>query len=374
MLYEREGSTLKRVLTIIRNDERGQAMFIAALVIPIIFGLLGLAIDLGNFVLQREKFQNAVDITAIGAVQMTSINHGQVVSSAIEIGRNNGISTNALKINHPFEKDNNKVEIKASKIVRFFFLPIIGIHEKNFNVRAVAERKEKTIIETASKVFDYAVFSGSDSSTMTMRGNGSTVKGNVHSNANIRIMGNNHVINGNVTAVQGIQKFNTTINGSVNGSAPTVPMTQIDFSAYESIATKVFNTNQIFSGMEINGVWIVKGDCQIVGGKVTGKGILLVTGDLQIAGQGLEYNTGNDRLAIYVKGNIQITATGTNIKGVLYAPNGNIKIAGSGNNVFGALIANSIEWAGNEVMINPTYDLRTPASFTIIEEYTALVE
>jgi cytoskeletal protein CcmA (bactofilin family) len=356
------------------RNQNGQIVVLMALLIPVIFGFIALSIDLGYFVFQKDRMQHAVDLSALGAIQKTGINPVEVIATAIDLSEKNGIQKNELTINHPYAADINKLELIATRNVEFYFLPFIGIDSQVITVNAVAERKQKTIIQTTSTTFDYAVFSGSSSSTMTMRGNGTTVTGNIHSNDSIRIMGNDHVINGNVTAKNGVQSFNTTVKGLINQTAPIVPMVQVDFNAYQALATKTYPTNTIFSNMDISGVWMVNGNCQINGGLVTGKGILLVNGDLQISGNGLQYLTSDNQLAIYVKGNVQITATGTNIKGTLYAPNGNIRIAGSGNTFYGALIANSIEWAGADVTINGSYDLRTPSSFSILEDYTALIE
>jgi Flp pilus assembly protein TadG len=359
------------------KNQSGQALVIMAIMIPAILVIIGLAVDIGYVLNQKQKMQNAIDLSALAGSQMVNVNHGQVVSTAINISSKNGIPSNELTVTHPFSNDNSKVKLKATRNVNLFFMSIIGINSATISVEAVAQKKQRTIIQTTSKVFDYAVFSGSSSSkppVMTMRGNGSTVTGNVHSNEGITIMGNDHVIKGNVTAVMGIQKFNTTVNGTVNGSAASVPMIQIDYNAYASIAKKVYNTNQSFSDTDINGITVINGDCQISGQTVTGKGILLVNGNLKISGNGLKYLTSNDMLAIYVKGDVQITGTNTNIKGVLYAPNGNIKIAGSGNTFEGALIANTIEWSGNDITISGKYDLRTPSAFTITEDYSALIQ
>jgi Flp pilus assembly protein TadG len=356
------------------KNQKGQTIVLFTLLIPLFMGALGFGIDIGYIVVQKHKLQNTVDLVALGASQDVTINKGQVISTAIDIAKVNGVSASELKINFPYAGNNNKVEVEATRKVNLFFLPILGFSDKTITVRAVAEKKQKTIIATTSKVFEYAVFSGSANSTMTMRGNGSTITGHLHSNDSVRIMGNDHVIDGNVTAPNGVQKFNTNVKGSVNGSSPQVPMVQVDFNAYAAQARKTYNTSQHFQDTTIEGITVVNGDVQINGGAVKGKGILLVTGNLQISGQGLKYQSSDSMLAIYVKGNVQITATGTVIDGVLYAPNGNIKIAGSGNKFNGALIGNSVEWAGNDIAISGKYDLRTPSSFTILEDYNVLIE
>jgi cytoskeletal protein CcmA (bactofilin family) len=357
-----------------RKNKSGQVMIIMVLIIPVILVIFGLTLDIAYVVNQNQNMQNAIDLSALGASEMVNVNHDEVVNNAIKMASQNGLDPNDLIIIHPYLGDNSKVKLKVTSKIQLFFMSILGINSKIISVEAVAQKKAKIIIQPVLKVFDYAVFSGSNSSKITVSGSGSNITGNVHSNEGIKITGSKHVINGNVTAVSGIEKFSTTVNGIVDVSATSVPMIQIDYNAYSLVANKVYNSSQHFSNMDISGVWVVNGDCKINSGKVAGKGILLVNGNLDISGQGLKYQSDNDMLAIYVKGDVQITGSATYIQGIVYVPNGDIKIAGSAKNIEGALIANTIGWTGSNLTINSKCGPSIPSAFTVTEYYNAIIQ
>ena len=50
-----------------KNSERGQALIVIAIVLVVLAGIIGLAIDGGNVFLDRRKAQNAADAAALAA-------------------------------------------------------------------------------------------------------------------------------------------------------------------------------------------------------------------------------------------------------------------------------------------------------------------
>lgn len=356
------------------RNQKGNILVIWMLLLPVLLGFLGVALDFGYVLIQKQKIQNAIDLAVLGAAQKTPISHGEVVSTAVLIANENGVIANGLTITHPYQGDNLKVEIVATKKVPLFFLSVLGIKEQTITTRSVAGLTYKTVVGTSSEALDYVLFNGNINNRLEIQGNSMTVNGHTHSNDDIRITGNNHVFNGNVTAVDGIDAHNATITGIEDAYTSIVPMPILDFEAYEAVATNIINGNISLQNIDIEGVWVINGDLTINGGRVFGSGVLIVEGNVKIGGNGLEYDSEDSILAIYGRDGIDILATDSFIKGVLYAPTSRVTIHGSGNTVEGAILADEIVWGGSEITVSANYDIRVPQSLTIQEEVITLLE
>ncbi len=373
------------------KDQRGTAVVLFVLMFTVICGISGLVVDLGYVFYNKHKLQNAVDAAALAAAQQLSVSHSEVVSNAEDIAQKNGVAASELTITHPYNEDAHSVEIVATRTLDYFFMPMLSLNSTTISARAVAKKTLKTISGYNFEAFEYAVFSNSTTTELAIKGNSSIVNGNVHANNNISVSGNKHTINGDVTANGTISLGTTTVNGTVTKYAPTVPIPAFDFNEFSNMADQVFNQDVTLNGVQnIEGIWLINGNCHISGTQISGKGIILATGEITISGS-LEYITNpsaiyklqdgtisyityGDLLALYSLTNIRISGVNSNISGILYAPNGQIRIDGSGNSFNGALIANEVIWATNETTINGSYDLRAPQAFTTTVETIALVE
>ena len=353
-------------LKYIKNQD-GNAVILTVLIMTIIIGFVGLVTDSGLVIYNRQKMQHAVDLSALAAVQETITNHGQVVSTAIEFLKKNGINDNSgdiFVITHPYQGDNHRLEVSASRTINLFFLPVIGIDTSDISVKAAAKATFHSETMVSEKALEYAVFSGSNGVDLQIKGNGSVIKGNVHGNKKVAIQGANHTINGNLSSVDGISGDVSRVSGTIINKGPIVPMPNLAFDEYAAKADKISNGDVSLGNVDINGIHLINGNCTINGSKIAGRGILLVTGEVKLAGNNLTYATPNDLLAIYSHTNIRISGNGINIHGVLYAPYGQILINGFNNRFWGALIANEIVWATKDITINGNYDIRVPQAFT----------
>lgn len=371
------------------KNTKGTTLVLIPFIFMMLFGFIGLAIDLGIIVYNKQQFQAAVDLTVLAAAQEAKNSSGQVTNTALKFAKKNGLKSGEIIITHPYNGDNLKVELSATKTLPLSFLPVLGVSNKTISARAVAGYTSKTI-STSNPVLDYAIFNGSSITELAIKGSKSTVTGNVHSNSSISVSGNGHTFNGDMTACTGISLGNATVTGTTNPTATFQDMPVIGFNTYASQANQIYNTDVSLTGdVTIDGIWLVNGNCSISGLRVSGNGILLVTGEIQIAGS-LEYNTyptaymlidgtmgiisPGDILALYSQTNIRISGVNSNISGTMYAPNGQIRIDGSGNTFNGALIANEIIWAGTKTTINGSYHIQTPDSFTVETDFFGLLE
>lgn len=351
------------------KDNRGSSVIIFIIIFVVLVGFTGLAIDVTNIYYQKQKLQNGTDLAALAAVQHTVKNDGQVNSTGIHYAQKNGIKSSEVIVTHPYNADNYKVEVVASRNINLIFLPLLGYNSKTISARSVAGVNVDELTLFNDIALNYAVFGGSTENNLQIKGNGSLVKGNIHSNDDLEFFGNNHTIEGNLSADEDIRLDDkVTIDKerwTVTPWDKIVPTPTIDFDKYSSLAEHVVNGDVVYNGdLNIDGIWLINGNCHLAGQRISGKGILLVTGSLTISG-GTQYETGDDLLAMYAGGDIHISASKGHIVGALFAPNGEIRINGSGNTFYGSLIANNVVWATNETTIHGSYDLRIPQAFTV---------
>lgn len=355
------------------KEQRGSTSIVFVLLIIVLFGFLGLVYDVGNIFYQKQKLQDGIDFAALSGTQSIKDGASNVVSEITNILIKEGIDPANVTINYPYNGDNYKVEVTSSKTINLYFLPIFGYNTKTVSARAVGGVSVDYLTLLNDIALNYAVFSSSTEVNLQIKGNGSSVHGNIHSNDDIEIYGNNHFVDGNVTADEDIRvQGSWTVTGTIQDWDQVLPIPTIDFDKYASYAENIVDGNVLYNGdLNIDGIWLINGDCHLSGQRISGKGILLVTGSLTISG-GTQYATGDDLLAIHVGGDIDVSAAGADIVGALFAPNGEIRINGSGNTFFGALIADRVFWATQDLTINGVYDNRVTTAFTV-EQYKYLL-
>ncbi len=127
---------MKRILTHARR-ERGQILILAALLITIFLGLVGLAIDAGFHYVERRQLQNAADQATLAAAYELSYggNTAAAATAALENaaanGFNNDGSTNTVVVNIPpasgdYTGETNGVEVVITDLaVDTFFIQVL---------------------------------------------------------------------------------------------------------------------------------------------------------------------------------------------------------------------------------------------------------
>lgn len=110
----------KTVLRLLR-DRSGASAPIIAMVILVLFGFLGLSVDVANWYMQRRAMQSATDAAALSAAhimyeqQSTTGLSAEMEAAAKNDAKRNGYDDAAGNItvvkNHPYNGDPNKVEV-----------------------------------------------------------------------------------------------------------------------------------------------------------------------------------------------------------------------------------------------------------------------
>ena len=138
----------RRDLKVRRRRESGQVVVLVVLMIAVLCGLAGIAVDEGVFQTDRRKMQAAADSAAIaGDEEILSGNSDSIVTAALTDAGKNGFTDGSdhvtVAVNNPpqsgsYSGDNNAVEVIVSAQRPTYFLNALGMSTINVSTRAVA--------------------------------------------------------------------------------------------------------------------------------------------------------------------------------------------------------------------------------------------
>jgi Flp pilus assembly protein TadG len=137
------GGSVFRRLT--HTLERGQAMMVFALAVPVLLGVIGMAVDLGFVAHQRTQEQNAADAAALAGADIL-LNGGStsaVQSAAISYAQNNGYPSGEVTVQIPPQSgphtgQSGFVAVLIQHKQPTFFVRAVRINSVNVTARAVA--------------------------------------------------------------------------------------------------------------------------------------------------------------------------------------------------------------------------------------------
>ena len=378
------------------HGQRGNIAILFALCLPVLLGCAALAVDLARLNLTKVELQNAADAAALAGAKSLSVSSTVATATALQVAQSNFANASQIQVaviqtgywdlttksfSTPGTPGTGKVPAIMVTVpisstqnngpLKLFFAPILGIANiSNIQASSIAILNNGT-----GGPFDYAIFSGSNTETLTFNGSGFTITGSVHTNDDLNINGSSITITGAAEAYgnfsingSGNHLGSTNVNGTFvpNGSgnsfgsqsSNTSIISMPDFSA--SVAAEAAAANQTYTGNKtINGSNItsssmyVQGNLTVNGSAFTATGAVMADGNITINGSGVA--SGNSQVAFYSKnGDININGSGYNLNGLFYAPNGHIKINGSGIKVNGSVVGKEINVNGSSFTVNRT--------------------
>lgn len=187
---------------------------------------------------------------------------------------------------------------------------------------------------------------------LQLSGNNLTIDGHAHVNGPMTLSGNNNEFTKRLEVAGNFRNDgNHNEIAQLVRNASYINMPDFALEDYQRQATKTYRSSQTFSGNrnEINGVVFVDGDVTITGNKFNGEGTIVATGSIYINGNNLEYENKEDFIGFYALQNIHFTGNNARIEGLFYAPQGEIYYHGNNATIYGALIANHIQFNGNNL-------------------------
>jgi len=134
-------SLLRHRLRRTMND-RGQVAMVAALTLPVLLGMTGMAIDVGTYASDRRQLQNAADSIALAAAQELP-DESAAVAAAHQWATRNGISLSDLTLTIDTTTTGGSAPYARATIDRqhdFAFVKVVGIDSKDVSARAAASK------------------------------------------------------------------------------------------------------------------------------------------------------------------------------------------------------------------------------------------
>jgi Flp pilus assembly protein TadG len=355
------------IFKLLKND-KGSTIVIVTLMFTALMAFCAFTIDIGRVALEKANMQNAIDASTIAGAQFLP-DTVKARNAANEYIVKNGYSPSNISIS--FSNSNKNITINGSKIIEYTFAKILGFQTTTIKPLAVAQ------MGSVGAAFNYAIFSGSDSSQLTIDTtlviNGSTqyVFGSTHSNASFVANGSNITITGACEAVGSVTVHGSSIDiGSRLPSSAFVPMPDFSDSIKQQAiaAGQFYDGNKIFnsSNLYISQPIYVNGDVTVNGCKFIGKGCILATGNINFNGSNLNYSS-TDAVCFYSKtGDITINGSDATLDGILYAPKGSITMNGSHQTVNGRAIGNTVTFNGSHLsVISGTNELNSLPSSSV---------
>ncbi len=332
-----------------QGSQRGQALILVVGLMVLLMAGGALAVDTGVAYVYREKCDNVVEAAALAAAsQLPDLSAANAAADSVI--QANGLDPARMAFTPQYDGHPGRIQVSYSSPQQTFFAKALGINAFEVNAAGVAE-----MAGGADAVFDYSLFSGSETVRLDMTGINVGITGHVHGNQNIRIRGANVDVSGRIEATQDYSAQGSSVHaGSIEEYAAFVPMPEWSVDELREMCATRYSGSQHWSGENINvdGGVFVQGDLHLSGVNITGSGVLVATGDIHLSGTNLRYLGASDRVCMYSLGDIRVTGTNLTVDGILYAPNGAFDGHGANLTVNGAIIADTVDLSGANLHIN----------------------
>ena len=123
------------------QEERGQILLLAALLLTVFIGLVGLAVDAGFLYAQRRQAQNGADAAALAGAQRLweGGSQGQAIAAAFSYAHDNGYGASQTQVNLLPGAEPTAVEVIVEEQPTSFFIHVLIPGANTVRARAVAD-------------------------------------------------------------------------------------------------------------------------------------------------------------------------------------------------------------------------------------------
>jgi Flp pilus assembly protein TadG len=138
-LVENIGAAMRRGSSQICWRESGQALVLIALMVPVLIGFLGLAVDFGRLASQQRVLQNQADAAALaGGADLSEYYQSACTDASTSLTTNGATATSTCSVyqtNYP----NDTIKVTLTQSLPMDFMPVLGIKTQTLTATAVAE-------------------------------------------------------------------------------------------------------------------------------------------------------------------------------------------------------------------------------------------
>jgi hypothetical protein len=356
------------------RGELGQTIVMFSFSMVALLGFVAIVFDFGSIYQERRQLQNAADGAALAAAGELPAFPSVAVTAAQTVLAANGYNPAdtdvTVVVNTSDLGDPEEVEIRVTKHNKsFLFARVFGLVSTDVSARAAAE------IVSAHED-EYAIFAIDDSCGapgVDISGGLATFNGTVHTNSNVAVGGSNHTFDPSVTYHCDFSEGgsgHTYSRGQKKTGARDVP-TAVSGITYSTFApcdfsfpnpTNLKSRNDIWQNpaktLLMDGVYCFAKSVTLIGDDITGNVTFAAQGSINISGSDHDltaYHPSGILLFTSADGagdEIDVTGSGGQWTGIMYAPDGEAKVGGQGNlNYSGSIIAQSVSVSGNGMSI-----------------------
>ncbi|HKL42545.1 MAG TPA: pilus assembly protein TadG-related protein [Clostridia bacterium] len=143
------------------NNEKGSVTILFVLIITIIIGFVGLAVDFGHAVLEDVKLSNAIDAATLAAAQDLD-DVSKATLTAQEYLHKNNVNPNDVTIT--FSDSNHSIRLESNGTVDNRFMKLLGINTTGIGASAKATINPITKVSGGIKPFGVEYFDVKDAS------------------------------------------------------------------------------------------------------------------------------------------------------------------------------------------------------------------
>lgn len=344
-----------------------------ALVIFVLLGVSALVLDVGVFTVEKRNVQNAVDGAALAAARELPGDPSAALAAAENYLALNGYpvagSDVTLAYTTPYTADSEQVEvILTNHNVPYLFARVLGFVSLDISARAVGE-------SVTGHEDDYAVFAldtSCGSPGIDIQGSDASFVGTVHGNSNVAIAGSDHSF---------IPSITFSCDFSEGGSGHTYAHDEkytgerndpflgalIDFASFSCNFSYPNNVNlkskaEVWSDAGktqlISGVYCFDRNVSLVGNDITGSVTFVAMGNITVSGSNHNLSPAPDNDFLFYSesstgpNQIDVSGSGGQWSGLMYAPNGDASLSGQANHNFaGSVVAQNVSINGNGMTI-----------------------
>jgi hypothetical protein len=345
---------------------KGQILVLVVLMVPVLVGAAGLALDTSNLLTHRDAAQNAADLAALSATidlpsaPITARSNAQRIATSNK--HQNGLAGVGVTVTTPYLGDSNQVEVKITDTVNIMFMRLLGFHKVVVAARAVA---------TAGRPMD-AIYAGGGCSGGGVGGiswsaSMTNITGPIHSNGTLSMTTSGSTISGPLEYVCPPPAVSST-GGSVpavtqsTARAPGASVSYPDLtshcpSTYAGNLTITSSTPGYWSSPgHLNPGYICASGSITLNTAATGNVTFVAGTTFNISGSGsnLSPAAGSNVLA-YANGTGTsfLTGSGGTWSGIVAAPNGSLTVNSSGTWIVnGSLMAAQMSVNGAGLTVN----------------------
>lgn len=148
--------TLRRIATPCGRST-GQALAFVVIMVPVLVGMSGLAVDTGNVYVNKTSMQRTADAAALAGAQTVLASSSQGTTDARTYANNNGVPDPTIVVTTTI-RPHDTIRVTAPKNVKTYFLALLG--QTSYTVTATAKAQVGVAVSVFASAIPWAMNDG----------------------------------------------------------------------------------------------------------------------------------------------------------------------------------------------------------------------